>query len=111
MWPGEPLPDRIVKEPPDKARVPRPVMLLLESTVMVVDSRNKDAEVVDTVFIIVPAATVVLLRELITLPVPAPSGADPASPLSPANMMSTSRLSPEVNGAAADAPLFTTVSF
>lgn len=78
---------------------------------MVVGSINKVDDAVDTVFIIVPAATVVLLKELNTLPVPAPSGISPASPLSPESMISTSRLSPEVNGAAEDAPLFDTVSF
>ena len=98
-------------EPPDSDRVPIPVMLLLESTVMVVGSKNKVLEVVDTVFITVPAATVVLVRELNTLPVPAPDGKEPTSPLSPDSMISTSKLSPDVNGAAADAPLFTTVSF
>jgi len=86
-------------------------MLLLESTVIVVGSKNRVLEAVDIVFINVPAATVVLLKELNTLPVPAPSGNSPTSPLSPDSMISTSRLSPEANGAAADAPLLTTVSF
>lgn len=86
-------------------------MLLLESTVMVVGSKNKVVEVVDTLFITVPAATVVLVSELNTLPVPAPDGKEPTSPLSPDSMMSTSRLSPDVNGAADEAPLFDTVSF
>ena len=98
-------------EPPDSDRVPIPVMLLLESTVMVVGSKNKVLEVVDTVFITVPAATVVLVRELNTLPVPAPDGKEPTSPLSPDSMISTSKLSPDVNGAADEAPLFDTVSF
>ena len=86
-------------------------MLLLESMVIVVGSRNKVLEVVDTVFITVPAVTVVLVKELKTLPVPAPSGSEPTSPLSPDNMISTSKLSPEANGAADEAPLFDTVSF
>lgn len=86
-------------------------MLLLESTVIVVGSKNRVLEVVDTVFITVPAVTVVLVRELNTLPVPAPVGRSPISPLSPDSMISTSKLSPDVKGAAADAPLFTTVSF
>ena len=98
-------------EPPDSDRVPIPVMLLLESTVMVVGSKNKVLEVVDTVFITVPAVTVVLVKVLKTLPVPAPSGSEPTSPLSPDNMISTSKLSPEANGAADEAPLFDTVSF
>ena len=98
-------------EPPDSDRVLRPVMLLLSSIVIVVGVKNNVPEVVDTVFITVPEATVVLVNELKTLPVPAPDGRSPMSPLSPESMMSTSRLSPEVNGAAADAPLFTTVSF
>ena len=91
--------------------MPRPVMLLLESTVMVVGSKNKVLEVVDTVFITVPAATVVLVSELNTLPVPAPDGKEPTSPLSPDSMISTSKLSPDANGAADEAPLFDTVSF
>ena len=98
-------------EPPDSDRVPIPVMLLLESTVMVVGSKNRVLEVVDTVFITVPAVTVVLVRELNTLPVPAPDGKEPTSPLSPESMISTSKLSPEANGAADEAPLFDTVSF
>ena len=98
-------------EPPDKERVPMPVILLLESTVMVVGSKNKVVEVVDMLFITVPAATVVLVRELNTLPVPAPDGNEPTSPLSPDSMISTSKLSPEANGAADEAPLFDTVSF
>ena len=98
-------------EPPDKERVPIPAMLLLESTVMVVGSKNKVLEVVDTVFITVPAATVVLVSELNTLPVPAPDGKEPTSPLSPDSMISTSKLSPDANGAADEAPLFDTVSF
>ena len=98
-------------EPPDSDRVPIPVMLLLESTVMVVGSKNKVLEVVDTVFITVPAATVVLVSELNTLPVPAPDGKEPTSPLSPDSMISTSKLSPDANGAADEAPLFDTVSF
>ena len=98
-------------EPPDKERVPIPVMLLLESTVMVVGSKNRVLEVVDTVFITVPAATVVLVSELNTLPVPAPDGKEPTSPLSQDSMISTSKLSPDVNGAADEAPLFDTVSF
>ena len=98
-------------EPPDKERVPMPVILLLESTVMVVGSKNKVVEVVDTGLITVPAVTVVLVRELNTLPVPAPDGNEPTSPLSPDSMISTSKLSPDVNGAADEAPLFDTVSF
>ena len=98
-------------EPPDSDRVPIPVMLLLESTVMVVGSKNSVLEVVDTVFITVPAATVVLVSELNTLPVPAPDGKEPTSPLSPDSIISTSKLSPDVNGAADEAPLFDTVSF
>ena len=98
-------------EPPDSDRVPIPVMLLLESTVMVVGSKNKVLEVVDSVFITVPAATVVLVSELNTLPVPAPDGKEPTTPLSPDSMISTSKLSPDVNGAADEAPLFDTVSF
>ena len=98
-------------EPPDKERVPMPVILLLESTVMVVGSKNKVVEVVDMLFITVPAATVVLVRELNTLPVPAPEGNEPTSPLSPDSMISTSKLSPDANGAADEAPLFDTVSF
>ena len=98
-------------EPPDKERVPMPVILLLESTVMVVGSKNKVVEVVDMLFITVPAATVVLVRELNTLPVPAPDGKEPTSRLSPDSMISTSKLSPDVNGAADEAPLFDTVSF
>ena len=98
-------------EPPDKERVPMPVILLLVSTVMVVGSKNKVVEVVDMLFITVPAATVVLVRELNTLPVPAPDGNEPTSPLSPDSMISTSKLSPDANGAADEAPLFDTVSF
>jgi len=100
-----------VIEPPDSDRVLRPVMLLLSSIVIVVGVKNNVPEVVATVFITVPEAIVVLVNELNTLPVPAPEGRSPMSPLSPDNMISTSKLSPEVNGAAADAPLFTTVSF
>ena len=98
-------------EPPDSDRVPIPVMLLLESTVMVVGSKNRVLEVVDMLFITVPAATVVLVSELNTLPVPAPDGNEPTSPLSPDSMISTSKLAPDVNGAADEAPLFDTVSF
>ena len=58
-------------------------MLLLESTVIVVGSKNRVLEVVDTVFITVPADSII----------------------------STSKLSPDVNGAADEAPLFDTVSF
>ena len=101
----------MVREPPDKESVPRPVTLLLSSTIIVVGVKNNVSEVVDTVLIIVPDATVVLVKELKTLPAPAPDGRSPMSPLSPESMISTSRLSPEVNGAAADAPLLTTVSF
>jgi len=85
--------------------------LLLSSTIIVVGVKNNVSEVVDTVLIIVPDATVVLVKELKTLPAPAPAGRSPTSPLSPESMMSTSRLSPEANGAADEAPLFDTVSF
>jgi hypothetical protein len=91
--------------------VPRPVTLLLSSIVIVVGVKNKVLEVVDTVFITVPAVTVVLVSELNTLPVPAPDGKEPTSPLSPDSMISTSKLSPDANGAADEAPLFDTVSF
>ena len=91
--------------------MPRPVTLLLSSIVIVVGVKNKVLEVVDTVFITVPAVTVVLVSELNTLPVPAPDGKEPTSPLSPDSMISTSKLSPDANGAADEAPLFDTVSF
>ena len=75
-------------------------MLLLSSIVIVVGVKNNVPEVVDTVFITVPEATVVLVNELKTLPLPAPAATSPMSPLAPDNIVATTRLSPNENGSA-----------